>query len=459
MSLRELPSVDVLLQQPHTRRLTEAYGRDLTLDALRSALQGARDAVRAGQPVPSAEVLLESAQRNLAEWTAPSLVPVINATGVILHTNLGRAPLSASALRAMLQVAQGYATLEYDLPSGQRGTRTAHAERLLTRLTGAEAALVVNNNAGAVLLALTALAKGREVIIARSQLVEVGGGFRIPDVMRQSGARLVEVGTSNRTHPADFKEALGARTAMLLRAHHSNFRLVGFTSEPTLAEMAEVAAAHQVPVVDDLGSGALLDTAAFGLGHEPMVQESLAAGAALVMFSGDKLLGGPQAGILVGHEALMARLRKHPLARALRADKLCLAALEATLLHYARGEALQALPVWQMIAAPLTTLRVRAERWAAELGQGQAIESRSTVGGGSLPEETLPTWALALTLPKPQTVLARLRQASPPIIARVEEQRVLLDPRTVLPDQDEMLLRQLAEALAASTTTQTGKAS
>jgi L-seryl-tRNA(Ser) seleniumtransferase len=459
MSLRELPSVDVLLQQPRTRRLTEAYGRDLTLDALRSALQGARDAVRAGQSVPSAEVLLESAQRSLAEWTSPSLVPVINATGVILHTNLGRAPLSASALHAMQQVAQGYATLEYDLPSGQRGARTAHAERLLTRLTGAEAALVVNNNAGAVLLALTALAKGREVIVARSQLVEIGGGFRIPDVMRQSGARLVEVGTSNRTHPADFKEALGARTAMLLRAHHSNFRLVGFTSEPTLAEMADIAAAHQVPLVDDLGSGALLDTAAFGLAHEPMVQESLAAGAALVMFSGDKLLGGPQAGILVGREALMARLRKHPLARALRADKLCLAALEATLLHYARGEAAQALPVWQMIAAPLTALRIRAERWAAELGQGQAIESRSTVGGGSLPEETLPTWALALSLPKPQTVLARLRQASPPIIARVEEQRVLLDPRTVLPDQDEMLLRQLAEALAVSEASQTGKAS
>jgi len=458
MSLRELPSVDALLQQPHTRRLTEAYGRDLTLDALRSALQGARDAVRGGQPVPSAEVLLESAQRSLAEWTSPSLVPVINATGVILHTNLGRAPLSASALRAMLQVAQGYATLEYDLPSGQRGARTAHAERLLTRLTGAEAALVVNNNAGAVLLALSALAKGREVIIARSQLVEIGGGFRIPDVMRQSGARLVEVGTSNRTHPADFKEALGARTAMLLRAHHSNFRLVGFTSEPTLAEMAEIAAAHQVPLVDDLGSGALLDTAAFGLGHEPMVQESLAAGAALVMFSGDKLLGGPQAGILVGREVLMAPLRKHPLARALRADKLCLAALEATLLHYARGEAIQALPVWQMIAAPLTALRVRAERWAAELGQGQAIQSRSTVGGGSLPEETMPTWALALSLPKPQTVLARLRQASPPIIARVEEQRVLLDPRTVLPDQDEMLLRHLAEALAASDASHAGKA-
>jgi len=448
MSLRDLPSVDLLLQQPHTRRLTESYGRELTLDALRSILQGARDGVRAGQPVPAPEVLIEQAEAALTEWTAPSLVPVINATGVILHTNLGRAPLSAAALSAMQQVAQGYAALEFDLDSGQRGTRTGHAERLLARITGAEAALVVNNNAGAVLLALSALAKGREVIIARSQLVEVGGGFRIPDVMRQSGARLVEVGTSNRTHPADFQEALGPRTAMLLRAHHSNFRLLGFTSEPTLLEMAAIAEAHHVPLVDDLGSGALLDTAAYGLGHEPTVQESLAAGAALVMFSGDKLLGGPQAGILVGREDIMARLRKHPLARALRADKLCLAALEATILHYARGEATQRLPVWRMISAPLTSLRERAHRWAAALGQGAVVESRSTVGGGSLPEETMPTWVLALALPKPQTVLARLRRAAPPIIARVEEQRVLLDPRTVLPDQDEMLIRLLHAALA-----------
>jgi L-seryl-tRNA(Ser) seleniumtransferase len=449
MSLRELPSIDLLLQLPDTRRLTENYGRDLTLDALRATLALARDAVRAGEAVPSHDALLESAQHALAEWTAPSLVPVINATGVILHTNLGRAPLSAAALRAMQQVAQGYSTLEFDLETGQRGARTMHAERLLTRITGAEAALVVNNNAGAVLLALSALAKGREVIISRSQLVEVGGGFRIPDVMRQSGARLVEVGTSNRTHPADFEDAVGPRSALLLRAHHSNFRLIGFTSEPTLVEMATIASAHEIPLIDDLGSGALLDTAAFSLGHEPMVQESLGAGAALVMFSGDKLLGGPQAGILVGREEILAKLRKHPLARALRADKLCLAALEATLLHYARGEATRVLPVWQMIAAPLTDLRARAERWSSALGLGTLIETRSTVGGGSLPEETLPTWALALDLPKPQTVLARLRQSQPPIIARVEEQRVLLDPRTVLPEQDETLLRLLREALAA----------
>ncbi len=449
MSLRELPSVDLLLQLPDSRRLTESYGRGLTLEAMRTALALARETVRAGEAVPSHEALLESAEHALAEWTTPSLVPVINATGVILHTNLGRAPLSAAALQAMQQVGQGYSTLEFDLDSGQRGARTTHAERLLTRLTGAEAALVVNNNAGAVLLALSALAKGREVIIARSQLVEVGGGFRIPDVMRQSGARLVEVGTTNRTHPSDFEAAITPRSALLMRAHHSNFRLVGFTSEPTLVEMAAVANAHEIPLIDDLGSGALLDTAEFGLGHEPMVQESLAAGAALVMFSGDKLLGGPQAGILVGREEIIARLRKHPLARALRADKLCLAGLEATLLHYARGEAPRSLPVWQMIAAPLADLRTRAERWASVLGQGTLIESRSTVGGGSLPEETLPTWALALALPKPQAVHARLRQTRPPIIARVEEQRVLLDPRTVLPEQDELLLRLLREALAA----------
>jgi len=368
---------------------------------------------------------------------------------VILHTNLGRAPLSRAAMESMDRVGTGYCTLEYDLEKGERSSRAPQVERALQLLTGAEAALVVNNNAAAVLLTLSALAKGREVIISRSQLVEIGGGFRIPDVMRQSGAKLVEVGTTNRTHGSDYVEAITPRTAMILRAHHSNFRIVGFAAEPGIRELAEIGARHAIPVVDDIGSGALLDTARFGLGHEPTVQESLLAGAALTLFSGDKLLGGPQAGILAGKAELVAKARKHPLARALRADKFCLAGLEATLIHYVRGEAERELPIWRMIAAPLKELDRRARDWAQRIGAGEVVDSRSTIGGGSLPEETLPTRALAVTVSKPQAFLARLRAAAPPVIARVEEGRVLLDPRTVMYDEDEQLIAAIKAGLSS----------
>jgi L-seryl-tRNA(Ser) seleniumtransferase len=347
----------------------------------------------------------------------------------------------------MARVGEGYSTLEYDLEQGERSGRAPQVERLLHLLTGAEAAWVVNNNAGAVLLALAALAKGREVIISRSQLVEIGGGFRIPDVMRQSGAKLVEVGTTNRTHGRDYEEAVGQKTAMILRAHHSNFRIIGFTAEMGIRELVEIGARHGIPVVDDIGSGALLDTARYGLGHEPTVQESLAAGAALVLFSGDKLLGGPQAGILAGKADLVAKVRKHPLARALRADKFCLAGIESTLVHYLRGEAEREIPVWRMIAAAADGLEQRAQDWARRIGAGEVVDARSTVGGGSLPEETLPTRALALMVPKPQAYLARLRAAEPPVIARVEEGRVLLDPRTVMENEDEDLIAAVKASL------------
>jgi L-seryl-tRNA(Ser) seleniumtransferase len=448
--LRALPSIDELLRAPQAIEYASFYGRPLTADAARAALEEVRTAFSRTQQVPDFNTLLARILVILQSWTAPTLIPVINASGVIVHTNLGRAPLSQSALLATQQVAEGYSTLEYNLEKGSRGSRLIHAEQQLRRITGAEAAMVVNNNAAAVLLVLSALANRRRVIIARSQLVEIGGGFRVPDVMKQSGARLVEIGTTNRVHPDDYETALAEPTALVMRAHRSNFLIVGFTSEPTLAEIVSIAHRMNTPVVDDLGSGSLLDTAAFGMAHEPMVQESLAAGADLVCFSGDKLLGGPQAGIIVGRTDLVARLKKHPLARAIRADKLCLAALSATLTHYLKDEPLSQIPVWRMISTPPDSLQDRATHWLKTIGTGQVIVGRSTVGGGSLPGETLPTTLLVLTVKNPNRFLARLRSGQPPVIARVEDDRVALDPRTVLPEQDDILLAALQAALAGS---------
>jgi L-seryl-tRNA(Ser) seleniumtransferase len=445
--LRALPSVDRLLKAQQALGWVETYGHALTVEALRAALDEARLRFPKEGLIPGDEILLARAGKFLAEWTAPTLLPVINATGVILHTNLGRAPLSPAALKAAQQVASGYSNLEYDLNRGKRGSRLEHAEKLLQRLTGAQAALVVNNNAAAVLLVLMALARRRAVVIARSQLVEIGGGFRVPDVMKQSGARMLEVGTTNRVHLSDYVNALEERPALFLRAHRSNFRILGFTSEPELAEIVRVAQNGGIPVVDDLGSGTLLDTARYGLAHEPMVQESLAAGASLVCFSGDKLLGGPQAGIIVGGADLVGRLKKHPLARAVRADKLCLAALTATLLHYVKGEAEQKVPIWRMICTSQEELYGRVQGWRDSLGQGEALPGESTVGGGSLPGETLPTFVLGLAARHPNKLLDRLRLFQPPIIARLQDDLVVFDPRTVLPEQDEMLVRGIKSQL------------
>lgn len=443
MSLRDLPSIDRLLQTKPATKMMKAFGRELTLHALRETLDAARTKVVAGGDVPDSDKLLIQAQDRLEAWFMPTLRPVINATGVILHTNLGRAPLCHAAQEAILSVSRDFNTLEYDLARGARGKREQHAEHLLTLLTGAEAAFVVNNNAAAVLLALTALARRKQVIISRSQLIEIGGGFRIPDVMKQSGAKLVEVGTTNRTHLKDFENAIDARTALIMRAHHSNFKILGFTTEPSLAELVQLGQKHDIPVLDDLGSGALIDTAQFGLGHEPTVQESLQVGAPLVAFSGDKLLGGPQAGLLVGRSDLIKRLKRHPLARAVRPDKLCLAALSATLIHYLKGEALEEIPIWQMIAADPKALKKRAQAWRSQLEAGEVIASLSTVGGGSLPEETLPTWVLSLAVDKPDRLAARLREHDSPVIARIEDNQLRFDPRTVLPQQDGDLIHAL----------------
>jgi L-seryl-tRNA(Ser) seleniumtransferase len=344
-------------------------------------------------------------------------------------------------------VSHGYSNLEFNMATGKRGSRMLHSDGLLKRLTGSEAAMVVNNNAAAVLLILAALAYHKRVIIARSQLVEIGGGFRIPDVMKQSGAKLVEVGTTNKVRLSDYEEALAEPAGLVFHAHRSNFKIIGFTEEPEWKDIVNLAHSRGVVCVDDLGSGAFLDTARYGLVHEPTIQETLAAGSDLVCFSGDKLLGGPQAGMIVGKALLIASLQKHPLARVVRADKLCLAALSATLLHFLKDEAESEVPIWRMLALLPDQLRQTAEGWCLELGQGEVIPGKSTVGGGSLPDEELPTYLLALDVKSPDRFMEKLRRQSPPIIARTEDDRILLDPRTVLPEENGALLVGLMNAL------------
>ncbi len=448
--LRDLPSVDRVLNDPNLQPLIAEYGRPRVLEVVRDALAAARNEMLGKPGKVSSETIIKNIKTHLEFQSTATLRKVINATGVILHTNLGRAPLSRAALQAAQEAAEGYSSLEFDLSKGVRGSRAVHAHDLLCRLTGAEDALVVNNNAGAVLLCLSALANRRKVVISRSQLVEIGGGFRIPDVMRQSGAKLVEVGTTNRVHIADYEEALRNGAALLMRAHSSNFKLIGFTSQPELEELVSIAHQFGVPFLDDLGSGALLDTSAYGMTREPMPQDSIKAGADLVCFSGDKLLGGPQAGIIIGKADLIARVKRHPLARAIRADKLCLAALSTTLVAYEQDKALTDIPVWRMIAAKPDALRTRAEKWKQAIGQGEALEGESTVGGGSLPGEMLPTFLLTLQLPHPEKVLEKLRQANPPVIGRIQDGRILLDPRTVSEDEDMVLVDILKNILPRS---------
>jgi L-seryl-tRNA(Ser) seleniumtransferase len=442
--LRKLPSVDMLLQTPEVSTLVHGYGRTLTVEAIRSVLADIRQAMLGGAPCPTQGALLSVLSERLETWGHPTLRPAINATGVVIHTNLGRAPLCQDALAAMVAVGASYSNLEYDLEAGSRGSRYVHAQDLLCRLTGAEAALVVNNNAAAVLLTLSALARDAEVVISRGQLVEIGGGFRIPDVMRQSGARLVEVGTTNRTHLYDYEQAIGPDTAMLMIAHQSNFRTVGFTAQVSASELVQLGREHGLLVYEDLGSGTLLDTEEYGFTHEPTVQEAVAAGLDLVSFSGDKLLGAPQAGILVGRKNLVDRLRKHPLTRALRVDKTTLAGLQATLLHYLRGDAQQSVPVWRLLAIPLEELERRASEWVNRFKaagiDARVLEGASAAGGGSLPGETLPTRLAALAVDSPDWWAARLRENDPPIIVRIERDLLCLDPRTVLPDQAQMLI-------------------
>ena len=451
-ALRDLPSVDRLLRAPGVDELVAAFGRELATEGLRTALDEARNLIREGGERPPDFDLVSAARDSLEALLAPTLRPVINATGIIVHTNLGRAPLSAAAIDAVAEVSAGYSTLEYDADEGRRGSRTVHAERLLTRLTGAEAALVVNNNAAAVLLTLSALCCDREVIISRGQLVEIGGGFRIPEVLAQSGARLVEVGTTNRTHLRDYTAAITGQTAAIFVAHYSNYKIIGFTSQPELGELAQLAHERGLPLLFDQGSGALLDVAPYGLDPEPTVLDGLRAGCDVVAFSGDKLLGGPQAGIVIGRAGLIDHLKRHPLARAVRADKMALAALAATLGHYLAGRP-QDVPVWRMIGRPVDEIAAEAAAWAEQLrGAGIAaavIPGESRVGGGSLPGTSLPTRLVAITSDelRADDLAARLRGAAVPVVARIQDDRLLLDPRTVLPSQAGALLRTVSGTL------------
>jgi L-seryl-tRNA(Ser) seleniumtransferase len=449
--LRRLPSVDKLLTEANG--LVEVEGRERVTHALRQSLDAARETIRAGGDLPDSQEIINRARQSLQSNIQTSKHKIINATGVIIHTNLGRAPLSFAAQEAMLAVARDYTPLEFDLQTGARGRRGEAIEKLLCELTGAEAALVVNNCAAATVLMLAATAAGKGVVVSRGQLVEIGGGFRVPEIMAQSGATLIEVGTTNRTRPADYQHAIEAAPesiGALLRVHSSNFKMIGFTEEVDINELVGLARQFNsqqskflIPVLDDLGSGALIDTSQFGLSREPMPQDSVKAGAAVVAFSGDKLLGGPQAGLMVGKREWIEKCRRHPLARAFRADKFTLAALGATLMHYARGEAQREVPVVRMMAMRKDEVAQRAEKVILALGawrlahqvRAELIDGESTVGGGSLPGEMLPTTVIALSSAGEQhaaPLQAMLRAAG--VIARIKDDRVLLDLRTVLDD-------------------------
>jgi L-seryl-tRNA(Ser) seleniumtransferase len=443
---RHLPSVDKVLSDERILQLAKDYPHNLLVNLVRQYLERERLSITKGKPCASLDEIVTSVSSQLQSLGKPSLRRVINASGVILHTNLGRAPLSKEALAAMEAVGEGYSNLEFNLDSGTRGSRNVHVEGLLCQLSGAEAALVVNNNASAVLLGLTALARRKEVIVSRGQAVEIGGGFRIPDVMRQSGAKLIEVGTTNCTYVSDYEQAVSPRTVALMRVHSSNFQLVGFINEVSLEEMVAIGKRNELLVLDDLGSGCFLDTTAFGLAPEPMVQDSVTAGAALTFFSGDKLVGGPQAGIIVGRKQYVDRLKRHPLARAIRIDKIRLAGLAATLVHYLKEEATTRIPVWRMMAAPLDEIERRAELWAQALGDARVVPGETMVGGGSLPGGSLPTRLVAVGgegKNSAQVISQRLRLREVPIIGHIREDVLLLDPRSVLPEEDDIVIKAL----------------
>jgi L-seryl-tRNA(Ser) seleniumtransferase len=444
---RDLPSVSTLLETDGIRALLERHPRPIVVDAIRSAIDAARAA--------------DTSRRTEQQWVAtvasavektdrPSLRRVINATGIVLHTNLGRAPLAKSAVEAIERIARGFSNLEFDIETGKRGSRYSHCVSLLQQLTGAEDALVVNNCAAALVLALNALANKKEVLVSRGELVEIGGSFRIPEIMARSGAKLVEVGTTNRTHDDDYRRAITPRTAAIVKVHRSNFAIEGFTADVSLDRLAFIAAEHGLPVLHDLGSGLMLSLDDYGLRGEPTAAKSLASGASLVLMSGDKLLGGPQGGIILGSANLMAKLRRNPFARAMRVDKLTLSALEATLRLYLEPErALVEIPVLAMLTASVSTLRDRAESIRTRLSQrGIAVEvvgSSASVGGGAFPTTEIPSIALSLSV-NAERAEAMLRAGDPAVIGHISEGRLLLDLRSVIPDEDETLSRAILAA-------------
>lgn len=453
-ALRSLPKTDELLKREDLSALATTVPRSVVLDAVRDAVESVRARVLAGESVVFDDgTVVADAIALAAVRMRPSLRPVINATGIIVHTNLGRSRLCKEALQAVADVAANYSTLEYDVESGERGSRHVHVERLIRDVTGAEAALAVNNNAAAVLLSISALAARKEAIVSRGQLVEIGGSFRIPDIMRQSGAKMVEVGTTNKTHLSDYESAITTKTGMLLKVHSSNFRVVGFTEEVSLAELVQLGVKTGVPVYEDQGSGVLVDLGPYGLPDEPTVRASVDAGADLVSASGDKLLGGPQAGILAGKASVIERLKKHPLARALRLDKMTLAALEATLRLYLDPErVMREIPTLRMLTRGPEEVAVRArlmvDRIVAATGDAlwvSAMPDVSRAGGGALPMADIPTTVVMLA---PRTMSAndleeRLRLGSPTIVARIKDDHVVLDPRTLTEAEEALVVDRL----------------
>ena len=455
---RAIPAVERLLGSPEFAALLEVEPRGSVVEALKAVQAELRATLAGGGAAPEGIAApgwyVERVRDRLAAWRRPSIRRAINATGVVLHTNLGRAPLAAAARAAMERAALSYTNLEYDLDTGERGSRYDHCARLLAELTGAEAALVVNNNAAAVVLALNTVAEGREAIVSRGELVEIGGSFRIPDIMAKSGARLVEVGTTNKTHPSDYLERINERTGAILKVHRSNFRMTGFTAEVPVGTLAGMVAGRGIPVINDLGSGLLLDAAWLGLPYEPTAADAIRAGADVVTMSGDKLLGGPQAGIIVGRAELIGRMRKNPLCRALRVDRVRLAALEATLALYREPDrARREVPVLRMLTYSAEEIEARARPVAEALAAGgyrvELVSGASAVGGGAYPDHPLPTCLIALEAPglSADALEARFRAGDPPVVGRITDGRVVLDLRTVLPEEEAALVEVACGAL------------
>ena len=450
--LRQIPSVSAVLSDVRISELMTDFSTEAITDLIRKKLSQVRSTIDNKSDIPTileiSNQVSDHIERNWVSWPKN----VINATGVVIHTNLGRAPLSIESMQAAIDSSKTYSDLELELDSGKRGSRQARISQLLSSLTGAEAGFVVNNNAAALMLGLSALTLGKEVIVSRSEAVEIGGGFRIPDVLKQSGATLTEVGTTNRTYVRDYERELNEKTGAILSIHASNFKIIGFTATPSISDLSNLGGREGIPVLHDVGSGCLLDTTKYGLAAEPRPQESIAAGADLCFFSGDKLLGGPQAGIVIGRKTYIEKLSDHPLARAFRIDKMNLAALTATLIHYLKEEAQNKIPVWQMISAELDDLRTRAHSISTKIPSSdlysvKVIGTRSTIGGGSLPGETMDSVGIQLTVNNPEEFALKVRTGNSPVIPRIEDDAVIFDLRTVLQNDDDTLIASIAYSL------------
>ncbi len=448
---RSIPSVEKILSHKSTEFFLDKYTRGFLVGLIREYLNELRENVTNGSEIPDLETIINEISMRLSLITTHSPKSVINATGIIIHTNLGRVPLSQESIKAIINCAAGYTDLEFDLNLNRRGSRHANTEHLLRHITGAERAIVVNNNASALLVTLSALSSRQDVIVSRGEAVEIGGGFRIPDIIKQSGANLIEVGTTNRTYIEDYGSAITQNTGAILKVHTSNFKVTGFVHEPSLSDLVKLSNDSDIPLIHDLGSGCFIDTSVFSLSHEPTVQESIKNDVPLVLFSGDKLLGGPQSGIIIGNKKLVDKVSYHPTARAVRIDKLSIAGLNATLMHYLENNVLDKIPVWRMISASIDEIKNRALSWNQQLGDiGEIAPGLSAVGGGSLPGDTLPTMTLRLdkkVCNGPEHFTKILREGPVPVIARIDEQSVILDPRTVLPEQDDQVVELLKIAL------------